>query len=131
MRTRRECSGGANLRAMSDTPSKDGDAQRPAEPERDEAAHERGDRGIGDFVKRAVSAGFEAASRSKEDFVRVASTEIRTWLHHLDLDTELRKALSQMVLEVKAEIRFRPNDGSKLEPVATTDVKVKTEKSEP
>ena len=37
--------------------------------------------------------------------------EIRDWLDRLELDTELRKALSKMVLEVKAEIRFRPTDG--------------------
>ncbi len=83
---------------------------------------ERADRGISDFVRRAVSAGFEAASRSKDDVVRVATTEIRSWLDHLELDTELRKALSNMVLEVKAEIRFRPIDPEKNDGRLTAEV---------
>src|SRR5829696_123645 len=82
-------------------------------------------RGISDFVRRAVSAGIEAASRGKNDIVRVATTEVRSWLDRLDLDTEIVKAMSRMVLEVKAEIRFRPVDG-KLAPEATGDVKIKT-----
>jgi hypothetical protein len=81
-------------------------------------------RGISDFVRRAVSAGIEAASRGKNDIVRVATTEVRSWLDHLDLDTEIVKAMSRMVLEVKAEIRFRPTDG-KLAPEATGDIKIK------
>lgn len=82
-------------------------------------------RGISDFVRRAVSAGIEAASRGKNDIVRVATTEVRSWLDRLDLDTEIVKAMSRMVLEVKAEIRFRPTDG-KLSPEATGDVKIKS-----
>jgi len=81
-------------------------------------------RGISDFVRRAVSAGIEAAARGKNDIVRVATTEVRSWLDRLDLDTEIVKAMSRMVLEVKAEIRFRPTDG-KLSPEATGDVKIK------
>jgi hypothetical protein len=49
---------------------------------------------------------------------------VRSWLDRLDLDTEIVKAMSRMVLEVKAEIRFRPTDG-KLTPEATGDVKIK------
>ena len=89
------------------------------------AAQDEAARGISDFVRRAVSAGIEAAARGKNDIVRVATTEVRSWLDHLDLDTEIVKALSRMVLEVKAEIRFRPVDG-KLAPEATGDIKVKT-----
>ena len=86
---------------------------------------ERIDRGLSDFVRRAVSAGIEAASRGKSDIVRVATGEVRSWLDKLDLDTEIVKALSRMVLEVKAEIRFRPVDGGKVVPEATGDVKIK------
>jgi hypothetical protein len=81
-------------------------------------------RGISDFVRRAVSAGIEAAAKGKNDIVRVATTEVRSWLDRLDLDTEIVKAMSRMVLEVKAEIRFRPTDG-KLAPEATGDVKLR------
>jgi hypothetical protein len=89
----------------------------------DEGGRERSDRGISDFVRRAVAAGIEAAGRSKDDLVRVATSEIRDWLDRLELDTELRKALSGMVLEVKAEIRFRPTEDGRLVPDA--DIKVR------
>jgi hypothetical protein len=81
--------------------------------------------GISDFVRRAVSAGLGAASRGKEDFVRVAATEVRSWLDHLDLDAEIAKALARMVIEVKTEIRFRATEDGKLVPEATHDATVK------
>jgi hypothetical protein len=108
---------------MPDDPTKGSPGHRGAEAD-DDSASERGDRPISDFVRRAVSAGIEAAGRSKEDLVRVATGEIRDWLNRLELDTELRKTLSKMVLEVKAEIRFRPTEDGKLEPEA--DVKVRS-----
>lgn len=84
----------------------------PAAESARERERER-DKGLSDFVRRAVAAGMEAAGRSKEDVVRIATTEIRDWLDRLELDTELRKALSKMVLEVKAEVRFRPVEGGR------------------
>ena len=99
------------------------DATPPPDPA-DPDANDDAMRGISDFVRRAVSAGIEAASRGKNDIVRVATTEVRSWLDRLDLDTEIVKAMSRMVLEVKAEIRFRPSDG-KLSPEATGDIKIK------
>jgi hypothetical protein len=83
------------------------------------------DGGIGDFVRRAVSAGVGAASRSKDDIMRVAAGEVRNWLERLNLNEELAKALGKMVIEVKTEIRFRPTDDGKLVPETTNDVKVK------
>ena len=70
-------------------------------------------------------AGLEVASRSKDDFVRVATTEMRAWLERLDLQSELGRALAKMVVEVKAEIRFRPRTDGRLEPEATSEIKVK------
>ncbi|MGA7742461.1 MAG: hypothetical protein ABSF35_06605 [Polyangia bacterium] len=90
-----------------------------------EPTRERVDRGLSDLVKRAMSAGLEVASRSKDDFVRVATTEMRAWLDRLDLQSELTKALAKMVVEVKAEIRFRPRNDGKLEPEAKSEIKVK------
>jgi len=86
---------------------------------------ERIDRGIADFVKRAVSAGVGAAARSKEDIVRVAATEVRSWLDHMNISEEIAKALSHMVIEVKTEIRFRPSEDGRLVPQASSDMKVK------
>ncbi len=105
---------------MADEDSKDEPPGAATDPEMGDEAS----RGISDFVRRAVSAGIEAAARSKNDIVRVATTEVRSWLDRLDLDTEIVKAMSRMVLEVKAEIRFRPVEG-KLSPEATGDIKVK------
>jgi hypothetical protein len=67
-------------------------------------------RGLGDFVRRAVSVGVGAAQRSKEDIMRAAGTEVRSWLEHLNVHDELVKLLSKMSVEIKAEIRFKPKD---------------------
>jgi hypothetical protein len=81
--------------------------------------------GISDRVRRAMAAGLEAASRSKDDFVRAAASEIGSWLERVDVQSELGKVLSKMVLEVKAEIRFRPREDGSLAAEATTETKVK------
>jgi hypothetical protein len=86
---------------------------------------ERWERGLSDRVKRAMAAGLEVASRSKDDLLRAASTEISAWLDRVDVQSELAKALSKMVVEVKAEIRFRPREDGTLGAETTSDVKVK------
>jgi hypothetical protein len=110
---------GANVGAG---PPPGSDATPP--PAAEETSRER-DRGISDLFKRAVAVGLEAAGRSKDDFVRIASTEVRGWLDHLELDTELRKALSKMVLEVKAEIRFRPTEDGSLVSETESEMRVR------
>ena len=95
----------------------------PTSPRGDE--RERADRGLTDFVRRAVSAGVGAASRSKDDIMRAAAGEMRTWLEHLNLNEELAKALSKLVIEIKTEIRFRPTEEGKLVPETINDLKVK------
>jgi hypothetical protein len=114
-------------RSAADAPESD-----PQGPHADDGAGGAGsardrerDRGISDLFRRAVSVGLEAAGRSKDDFVRIASTEIRGWLNHLELDTELRKALSKMVLEVKAEIRFRPTEDGTLTSETETEMRIR------
>jgi hypothetical protein len=93
---------------------------RYAGDERDRAAA-----GLSDFVRRAVSAGVGAASRSKDDIMRVAAGEMRNWLEHLNLNEELAKALSKLVIEVRTEVRFRPNEEGKIVSETVNDVKVK------
>jgi hypothetical protein len=97
--------------------------EEPTSPRGDE--RERSERGISDFVRRAVSAGVGAAARSKDDIMRAAAGEMRTWLEHLNLNEELAKALSKLVIEVKTEIRFRPTDDGRIVPEAVNDLKVK------
>jgi hypothetical protein len=115
-----------------DQPSKPGD--KPADPDAprevepgDEVGSgpERVDRGLSDFVRRAVSAGVGAARSSKDDIMRAAASEVKTWLDRLDVNNELLKVLSKMVIEVKTEIRFRPTEDGRLAPEATNEVKVK------
>jgi hypothetical protein len=109
----------------------EGEDATPEEMNEEEVTAPGGDRerdregGIGDFVRRAVSAGVGAASRSKDDIMRVAAGEVRSWLEHLNLNEELAKALGKMVIEVKTEIRFRPNEDGKLVTETSNDVKVK------
>ena len=117
---------------MADDANKKGEGAEPeGAPEpmpSDEDVTGRGEdrSGITDFVRRAVSAGVGAASRSKDDIVRVAAGEVRNWLEHLNLHEELAKALAKLVIEVKTEIRFRPNDEGKLVAETTNDVKLKS-----
>jgi hypothetical protein len=109
------------------------DAGEPATPEavnEDEttsprAADERGERTLSDFVRRAVSAGVGAAAKSKDDIMRAAAGEVRTWLEHLNMNEELAKVLTKLVVEVKTEIRFRPTEDGKIVPEATNDYKLK------
>lgn len=121
--------GAATVTPVSDplpSPSSSSESGAPTPgPEDERGGGERIDRGISDFVRRAVSAGVGAASRSKDDIVRVAATEMRGWLEHLNLNEEIAKALSKMVIEVKTEIRFKPSEDGKLVPEATNDVSVK------
>jgi hypothetical protein len=98
-------------------------------PRTDERERERAERGLSDFVRRAVSAGVGAASRSKDDIMRVAATEMRGWLEHLNLNEELVRALSKLVIEVKTEVRFRQAEDGKIVTETANDVKVKPGRS--
>jgi hypothetical protein len=80
---------------------------------------------LSDFVRRAVSAGVGAATRSKDDIMRAAAGEMRTWLDHLNFNEELAKVLTKLVVEVKTEIRFRPTEDGKVVPEVVNDYKVK------
>ena len=71
-----------------------------------------------------MAAGFEVATRSKDDLVRAATSEIGSWLDRIDIQGELAKALAKMVVEVKAEIRFVPREDGTIKAEATSDVKI-------
>ena len=91
----------------------------------------RSERGLSDRVRRAMAAGLEVATRSKDDLVRAATSEIGTWLDRLDVQAELAKVLANMVVEVKAEIRFRPREDGTLAPEVTSDLHVKPPAQKP
>ncbi len=100
-------------------------AQDGVVSDEDTTPSDRSERSITDFVRRAVSAGVGAATRSKDDIMRAAATEMRNWLERLDVNNEVLKALSKMVIEVKTEIRFRPTEDGRLPPGTSNDLKVK------
>jgi hypothetical protein len=91
----------------------------------------RSDHGLSDRVRRAMAAGLGVASRSKDDLVRAATSEIGSWLDRLDVQGELAKVLAKMVVEVKAEIRFRPREDGTIAPEITSDVHVKPPAQKP
>src|SRR5450432_3552737 len=94
--------------------------------EEDEVTARGEDRsGISDFVRRAVSAGVGAAARSKDDIMRAAAGEMRTWLEHLNMNEEMAKVLTKLVVEVRTEIRFRPTEDGKIVPETTNDYELK------
>jgi hypothetical protein len=102
------------------------DAKRADRQTSDSAESDaRSDHGLSDRVRRAMAAGLGVASRSKDDLVRAATSEIGSWLDRLDVQGELAKVLSTMVVEVKAEIRFRPKEDGTLAPEISSDFHVK------
>jgi hypothetical protein len=118
--------------AQGPTPTTASDPATPEAVNEDEAtsprsAEERAERehSLSDFVRRAVSAGVGAAAKSKDDIMRAAAGEVRTWLEHLNMNEELAKVFTKLVVEVKTEIRFRPTEDGKIVPEATNDYKLK------
>jgi hypothetical protein len=107
--------------------SDDGKQARGGESFEGEVPPERPERGLSDRVRRAMAAGLEVASRSKDDLLRAATSELGSWLERIDVTSELAKVLGKMVVEVKAEIRFRPREDGTLAPEVTGDVKTKPE----
>jgi hypothetical protein len=111
---------------MADDPERPPQDTPPPFPEEENDTDPR-DRppGISDFVRRAIGAGIGAASRGKDDVMRLAAGEVRGWLDRLDLDEEIMKALSKMVIEVRTEIRFKPTPDGKFVPEAVNETSIK------
>jgi hypothetical protein len=60
--------------------------------------------------KELLSVILTQAERTKSEIGRIVSDEIRRFLQSDKLRDELLKLLSQMTIEVKAEIRLKPDD---------------------
>jgi hypothetical protein len=120
---------------------------------------------MGDLLKRAVEIGVEKATEAPDNFkdfvggmklpkeiasvvlaqmdetknglFRVVAKEIREFLEHTNLATEIQKMLTTVQFEIATTIRFKPNDGKSLDgetpeepqklskPQVTTHVKVR------
>jgi hypothetical protein len=135
--------------------------------ESDDPPHKRRrlDSVMGDLLKRAVEIGVEKATEApdnikelvggmklpkeivglilaqaeetKNGLFRVVAKEIREFLEHTNLATEIQKMLTTVQFEIATTIRFKPNDGKSLDgevpedppkmpkPRVTTDVKVR------
>jgi hypothetical protein len=116
---------------------------------------------IPELIKRAVELGVEKAAEApdnlkefvggmklprevahyllsqveetKNGLFRVVAKEIRDFLEHTNLSSEMQKILTTVKFEVNTTIRFKPNDGGSAEgetqkfpkPEVRTDVQVK------
>jgi hypothetical protein len=65
------------------------------------------------------------ASGAKDEVLRVFSDEVRRFFESEAVRREVARALTSMVVEVKAEIRVRPAEDGKLVPEVKADVKAR------
>lgn len=65
------------------------------------------------------------ASGAKDEVLRIFSDEVRRFLESEAVRREFAKALSSLVIDVKAEIRVRPAEDGKLVPDVKADVKAR------
>lgn len=71
------------------------------------------------------------ASGAKDEILRVFSDEVRRFFESEAVRREFARALSSMVVEVKAEIRVRPAEDGRLEPEVKADVKARRSPARP
>lgn len=62
---------------------------------------------------------------TKKAILRVVAKEVRDVLQATDLKRELQSALTNMAIEVRTEIRFRPNEDGQPEPEVKSQASVK------
>jgi hypothetical protein len=123
------------------------------EPRGDEPGTEAGARGLQDALRKALLAGMGAlflteegarrlarewklpkelvgylgaqASGAKEEVLRVFSDEVRRFFESEAVRREVTRTLSSMVVEVRAEIRVRPDEQGEPRPEVKAEVKAR------
>ena len=65
------------------------------------------------------------ASGAKDEVLRIFSDEVRRFFESEAVRREFARALSSMVIEVKAEIRVRPTEDGRVVPEVKADVKAR------
>ncbi|HUL60741.1 MAG TPA: hypothetical protein VLU43_15780 [Anaeromyxobacteraceae bacterium] len=65
------------------------------------------------------------ASGAKDELLRIFGEEVRRFLESESVRREFWRALASMALEVKAEIRFKPAEDGKVEPVVKASVQAR------
>jgi hypothetical protein len=66
--------------------------------------------------KELVTTLLGQAESTKEEVVQALRRELRGFLSSMDAQTLMQKALTGLVLELKAEVRFRPDENGTLVP---------------
>src|SRR5262249_57058319 len=74
--------------------------------------------------REAASLLLAQAEETKNGLFRVVAKEVRDFLEHTNLATEMQKMLTTVQFEISTTIRFKPNDG------LTGDEKAKLPKPE-
>ncbi len=123
------------------------------EPRGDEPGTEAGARGLQDALRKALLAGMGAlflteegarrlarewklpkelvgylgaqASGAKDEVLRVFSEEVRRFFESEAVRREVTRTLSSMVIEVKAEIRVRPDEKGEPRPDVKAEVRAR------
>ncbi len=67
----------------------------------------------------------QQASGAKDEILRVFADEFRRFLESEAVRSEFWKALGDNAIEIRAEIRFRPDAGGKPRPAVTTSARAK------
>ncbi|MCB9667272.1 MAG: hypothetical protein H6715_04020 [Myxococcales bacterium] len=68
---------------------------------------------------------FSQVEDTKKAVLRIVSKEVRDVLHAMDIKRELEQVLSELAIEVHAEIRFRPDKDGALKPTVNSTAAVK------
>jgi hypothetical protein len=71
------------------------------------------------------------ASGAKEEVLRIFSEEVRRFFESEAVRREVTRALSSMVVEVKAEIRVRPDQRGEPRPEVKAEVKARSVEAPP
>lgn len=89
--------------------------------------NEEGEKPVGRFTlpKELINYLFNQMDRGKNEIVSIIGREFNHFLNATDLSEELKKVLSEMSIEVKAEINFKPKKTKKRTTTTKTTVKKK------
>ncbi|MHB1843210.1 MAG: hypothetical protein ACYCWW_00065 [Deltaproteobacteria bacterium] len=74
--------------------------------------------------KELIATLLSQADRTKQEVIRLLADELRHFFESAQLHQELLKLLTDVTIEVKTEIRLRP-DGHKVKPVMTGEPSVR------
>lgn len=81
--------------------------------------------------KEAMAYLIAQTQNSRRELFRVMSDELKNFLRNIDLPGEVKKALSGMKLEVKAEIKFVDEGTGKVRAKVSTETQTTTDEEPP